>query len=166
MDKNKAKQYLDYLDDKYTEWYTHPKQRSKIASEVYDATTRWDDEIYNYLSPGNATGLFKQSFFETDIKRAFELLGEIVNEGKPKSENKLYKIFPLLQNYQAKPNDIIRKELKDYLIEKIHNGELSKGKITFKDDEDYRYFSKLTSSIGVNADGLLEEIVMWSFTQE
>ena len=26
IDKSRAAQYLEYLDDKYTEWYTHPKK--------------------------------------------------------------------------------------------------------------------------------------------
>lgn len=34
MDKEKAKEYYDYLDRKYTEWCTRPKQQSKIASEM------------------------------------------------------------------------------------------------------------------------------------
>ena len=80
MDKEKAKQYLDYLDEKYTEWYTHPKQQSKIASEIYETAMRWDDEIYLYLNDNRATGLFEHGFFESDIQKAFRLLKEIISE--------------------------------------------------------------------------------------
>lgn len=79
MDKVKAKEYYDYLDRKYTEWYTSsPKQRSKVQSEIYGTAMHWDDEIYLHLSEGNATGLFEHGFFESDIQRAFRLLKEII----------------------------------------------------------------------------------------
>ena len=80
MDKEKAKEYYRYLEEKYTEWYTHPKQRSQIASEIYSTAMRWDDEIYLHLSERNATGLFERGFFESDIQRAFKLLKEIIEQ--------------------------------------------------------------------------------------
>ena len=30
MNKDKAKEYLEYLKKKYAEWYSHPKQRFEI----------------------------------------------------------------------------------------------------------------------------------------
>lgn len=80
MDKNKAKEYYNYLDEKYTEWYTHPKQRSAIETEIYKAAMQWDVDIYVYLRDGRATGLFETGFFESDIQKAFELLEEIINK--------------------------------------------------------------------------------------
>lgn len=79
MDKEKAKEYYDYLDRKYTEWYTSkPKERSKIVSEIYGTAMRWDDEIYLHLNDNRATGLFEHGFFESDIQKAFRLLKEII----------------------------------------------------------------------------------------
>lgn len=80
MDKEKAKEYFDYLERKYTEWYTSkPKQRSAIQSEIYGTALRWDDEIYLYLNDNRATGLFEHGFFVSDIEKAFRLLKEIMD---------------------------------------------------------------------------------------
>ena len=166
MDKEKAKEYLDFLHEKYTEWYTQPKKRNEIADEIRLVADHWDDEIYIHLNQGRASGLFKHGFFESDIHRAFELLNEIVNEGKPRQKNKMYKIYSLMEKIEIPEEDVARKELRDYLLEKIRNGELDKGRITFKDDEDFDYFFKLTSGLNIDADGLLEEIVFSAFNQE
>lgn len=165
MDKEKAKEYYDYLNRKYTEWCTSkPRERSIIASEIHSTALRWDDEIYLHLmGSDNATGLFEHGFFESDIQRAFELLREIIDEGKSKSVDKLYMIYKLLEDYDTPKEDVVRKELRDYLLEKIHNGDLKDKKITFKDSEDFEYFSKLTGTIGINANELLEDIVMKAF---
>lgn len=80
MDKEKAKEYYRYLEEKYTEWYTHPNQRTHISSEIYSTAMCWDDEIYLHLSEGNATGLFEHGFFESDIQRAIRLLKEIIEQ--------------------------------------------------------------------------------------
>lgn len=165
MDKEKAKEYLSYLNEKYTEWYSYPKQRTKIAAEIYETAMLWDDEIYNYLSPGNATGLFERGFFETDIQRAFEKLKAIVNEGKPEPVNKLFKLYTVLQNYQAPQGEVVRKDLRDYLLEKIYHGELQGNKVTFRDDEDFAYFRKLTETIGIDVNNVLEDIVFNAFPQ-
>lgn len=166
MDKQKAKEYLDYLDEKYTEWYTHLKLRSKIAAEIREMSKSWDDEIYLHLSDGNANGLFEPGFFESDVKKAFRILKGIVEDEKAKPVNKMYRIYSALQNYKVPQNEVAKKELRDYLLEKIHGGNLADGKITFKDNEDYVYFSKLTAGLGLNADVLLEEIVFNTFVTE
>lgn len=80
MDKIKAKEYYDYLNRKYTEWYANPKQQSKIANEIYSTAMNWDDEIYLFLNDNRATGLFEHGFFESDIAKAFSLLKEIIGE--------------------------------------------------------------------------------------
>lgn len=159
MDKDKAKQYLRYLEDKYTEWYTHPKRRSKISGEIYEAAMQWDDEIYNYLSPNNATGLFEHGFFESDIQEAFEKLRAIIDEDKTEQVNKFYTIYKQIEDYKPAQEDVVRKELRDYLLEKIHNGNLKGLSITFRDKEDLEYFTKLASNIGVDSTGLLENIL-------
>lgn len=83
MDKEKAKEYYDYLDRKYIEWYTSkPKLRSKVQSEIYDTAMRWDDKIYLYLNDNRATGLFEHGFFESDMQKAFRLLKEIIDTNK------------------------------------------------------------------------------------
>jgi len=69
-----------FLDRKYTEWCTRPKQQSKIASEIYAEAMRWDDEIYLHLNDNRATGLFEHGFFDSDIEKAFRLLREIIEE--------------------------------------------------------------------------------------
>ena len=80
MDKEKAKEYYNYLERKYAEWYTHPKLRSKIAAEIYSTAMYWDDEIYLYLNDERATGLFEHGFFESDIQKSFSLLKEIMED--------------------------------------------------------------------------------------
>lgn len=165
MDKTKAKEYLRFLDEKYSEWYTQSKQRSRIAEEIRSVAQYWDDEIYLYLNDGRATGLFKHGFFESDVQKSLSLLKGIVDEGTTPSENKFFKIYNILEKYQIDEKDLVRKELRDYLIEKIHNGELANRKITFRDVEDYEYFSKLVSSIGIDPNGLLEEIVLSAFSE-
>lgn len=164
MDKVKAKEYYDYLDRKYTEWYTHPKQQSKIAAEICSEAMRWDDEIYLFLNDDRAAGLFEPGFFKSDIQKALELLKEIIDEGKVEPVNKMYKIYSMLENYKVDPEDVARKEMRDYLLDKIHNGELAERKISFKNVDDFDYFSKLTSSIGIDADALLEDIVTKTFS--
>lgn len=82
MDKNKAKEYLRFLDEKYTEWYTHPKERARIAEETSRTANNWDDEIYLLLNERRATGLFEHGFFESDIKRAFAMLKDIIDVGQ------------------------------------------------------------------------------------
>lgn len=159
MDKDKAKEYLRFIDEKYTEWYTHPKERTKIAEEIRSVANNWDDEIYLLLNEGRATGLFEHGFFESDIERAFMMLKDIVDEGRSQSVNKMYRIFNILQNYTPALEDVTKKELRDYLIEKIHKGSLKDGRIIFEDEYDFEYFSKLTESIGVNAGELLEVLV-------
>lgn len=166
MDKQKAKEYLDYLDEHYSEWYIHPKLRSKIASEIRKESKLWDDEIYLHLSDGNANGLFEPGFFETDLQKAFRLLREIVEDEKPKPVNKMFRIYTVLQNYKTSKEEVQKKELRDYLLEKIHGGYLEKGKITFKDKEDYEYFYKLTSVLELDANALLEDIVFGTFETE
>ena len=150
---------LKYLEDKYTEWYTHPKQQSKIAGEIYETAMQWDDEIYDYLSPNNAAGLFEHGFFESDIHNTIEKLREIVDDGKTKQVNKFYTIYKQIEDYKPAQEDVVRKELKDYLLEKIHNGDLKGLSITFRDKEDLEYFSKLANTIGIDANGLLENIL-------
>lgn len=164
MNKELAKEYLDYLDRKYTEWYTHPKQRSAIQSEIYLYANRWDDEIYLHLNDGRASGLFEHGFFESDIEKAFRLLQEIVNEGQPQTGNVLYMIYCRLENFKPSQEDVVRKELRDYLLEKIHKGNLQKGKITFDDEEDLEYFTRLSEKVGFKADDLLKNIVCTIFT--
>lgn len=79
MNKIKAKEYYDYLDRKYTEWYTsNPKLRSKIQSEIYETAMQWDDEIYLHINDNRATGLFEHGFFESDIQKAFRILKDII----------------------------------------------------------------------------------------
>lgn len=166
MDKEKAKKYLKFLEDKYTEWYTHPKQQSKIVSEIYVTAESWDDEIYLYLNDGRARGLFEHGFFESDIHKAIEKLREIVDEGKTKYVNKFYTIYKQIEDYKPALEDVVRKELRDYLLEKIHKGDLKGLSITFRDEDDFEYFSKLTSKIGIDANPLLEYIIMTAFAQE
>ena len=57
-----------------------PKDRLKIASEIYDDAMRWDDEIYLYLNDNRSTGLFEHGFFESDIQKAFRLLKKIIEK--------------------------------------------------------------------------------------
>lgn len=165
IDKEKAIQYLEYLDRMYSEWYTHPKKkdRTQIENEIRNTANFWDDTIYIWLNNGNASGLFEPGFFESDIKRALSLLKEKVNEGKVKPMNKLNTLYKILEDFKVPKEDLLRKELKDYLIEKINKGELANRKITFRNAEDYEYFSKLVSNFGVDPDGVLEEIVMSIF---
>lgn len=165
IDKNKASQYYEYLNEKYAEWCTHPlkKDRERIETEIRYIAENWDDTIYIWLNDGRASGLFEPGFFESDIQRCFSMLKEIVGMESNHQRNKLYQLYKKLQNFLPSPEDVVKKELRDYLIGKIHNGDLSKGKISFRDSEDFEYFSKLTSSVGVDADALLEEIVMKVF---
>ena len=159
MDKEKAKEYLKFLDEKYEVWYTHPKERMRIAEEIMRTASNWDDEIYLLLNEGRATGLFEYGFFESDIKKAFMMLKEIIDEGSSQSVNKMYRIYSTLQNYKPAIEDVVKKELRDYLIEKMHKGSLKDGRITFENEDDFEYFSKLTSSFGVDSGELLEVIV-------
>ena len=78
IDKTKAAQYLEYLDDKYTEWYTHPKKkdRDRIENEVRSVANLWDDQIYIWLNYGRASGLFEPGFFQSDIMRSIQMLKE------------------------------------------------------------------------------------------
>ena len=87
------------------------------------------------------------------------MLKDIVVEGRSQSVNKMYRIFNILQNYTPALEDVTKKELRDYLIEKIHKGSLKDGRINFEDECDFEYFSKLTESIGVNAGEQLEVLV-------
>lgn len=81
MDKDKAKEYYEYLDKKFPQWYTSkPKDRLKIESEIYNDAKRWDVEIYLYLNDNRSTGLFEHGFFESDIQKAFSLLKEIIEK--------------------------------------------------------------------------------------
>lgn len=79
IDKHKASQYLEYLERKYTEWYTHPqrKDRARIENEIRSIVHFWDDTIYIWLNEGRAAGLFEPGFFETDIKRSMQMLKEV-----------------------------------------------------------------------------------------
>lgn len=78
IDKTKAIQYLEYLEEKYTEWYTHPQQRPTIETEIYEAAMQWDVDFYASLRNGRATGLFESGFFQSDVQEAFERLKEII----------------------------------------------------------------------------------------
>lgn len=80
MNKEKAKEYYRYLDEKYTEWYTHPKQRPAIEAEIYQAAMQWDVDFYASLREGRAKGLFESGFFESDIQETFKRLKEIIAE--------------------------------------------------------------------------------------
>lgn len=115
------------------------------------------------MGSDNATGLFEHGFFESDIQRVIELLREIIEEDKPEPVNKMYMIYKTLEEYEAPKEDVVRKELRDYFLEKIHKGDLKDRKITFQDSEDFEYFSKLTSNIGIDANDLLEDIVVKAF---
>lgn len=165
INKEKAKEYLDYLEEKYTEWSTHPMQRSNIASEINEAAMHLDDEIYNYLNPGNATGLFEHYFSESNIQRSIKMLNTIVNEGELKPVNELSNLYFFLLNYVVPEGVVMRKELKDYLLEKMFNGELKGNKISFRDEEDFAYFSKLTSDVGIDGNDALEDIILNAFPQ-
>ena len=81
MDKEKAKEYYEHLEEKYSLWCTSKlKDRSKIASEIYEYAMHWDDDIYLYLNDNRASGLFEHGFFESDIQKAFRLLRKIIEE--------------------------------------------------------------------------------------
>ena len=69
MDKEKAKEYYRYLDEKYTEWYTHPKQRPAIEAEICKAALQWDVAFYTSLRDGRAKGLFETGFLNPTFKR-------------------------------------------------------------------------------------------------
>lgn len=166
MNKEKTKEYLEYLERKYTEWYSHPKQRLEIEEEIVKAADSWEDEIYLYLNDNRATGLFEHGFFMSDVQKSLDLLAEITHSKDPKIVNKLYSLNRILQDFKVSQSDILRKELRDYLLEKIHNGNVSDGRITFKDTDDFNYFSKLIKSIGLPDSYILEEIVMKSFKNE
>ena len=80
MDKEKAKEYNSYLDDKYSECCTHPKQCPAIEAEIYKAALQWDVAFYASLRDGRATGLFETGFFESDIQETFKKLKEIIGQ--------------------------------------------------------------------------------------
>ena len=80
MDKNKAQDYYRYLDEKYTEWYTHPKMRPAIEAEIYKAAMQWDAGFYASIRNGRDTGLFESGFFESDVQETFKQLKEILTE--------------------------------------------------------------------------------------
>ena len=82
IDKEKAAQYLEYLDRMYTEWYTHPKKkdRSQIEDNIRYTANSWDDTIYIWLNRGNASGLFEPGFFESDLLRSIQMLKEVVDK--------------------------------------------------------------------------------------
>ena len=80
MDKEKAKEYYRYLDEKYTEWFTHPKKRPAIETEVYKAAMQWDVGFYASIRNGRATGLFESGFFESDVQETLKRLKEILAE--------------------------------------------------------------------------------------
>ena len=81
-DKEKAAEYLTYLDWKYMEWLSHPKKkdRSVIENEIRTVANLWDDTIYIVLNQGRASGLFEPSFFQSDIQRSLSLLRKIISE--------------------------------------------------------------------------------------
>lgn len=83
IDKEKAIQYLEYLDRMYTGWYTHPKKkdRSRIENEIRTTANCWDDTIYIWLNNGNASGLFEPGFFESDLRRSIQMLKEYITKG-------------------------------------------------------------------------------------
>ena len=80
MDKEKAKEYYNYLDRKYTEWYCNPKQRPNIEADICKAAVQWDVDIYAHLNDSRATGLFEHGFFQSDIQKAFSLLKELIDK--------------------------------------------------------------------------------------
>ena len=79
IDKVKAAQYLEYLEGKYTEWYTHPKKkdRERIENDIRSMVNHWDDTIYIWLNEGRASGLFEPGFFQSDLMRSMQMLREI-----------------------------------------------------------------------------------------
>lgn len=79
MDKNKAQDYYRYLDEKYTEWYTHPKMRPAIEAEIYKAAMQWDAAINAQLRNGRGAGLFESGFFQSDVLESFEYLRGIIS---------------------------------------------------------------------------------------
>ena len=81
IDKNKAVHYLEYLEEKYTEWYTHPKKndRDRIENEVRSMAQFWDDTIYIWLNDGRASGLFESGFFQPDLMRSMRMLKEVIS---------------------------------------------------------------------------------------
>lgn len=84
IDKEKAAQYFEYLNMKYTEWYTHPKkkERAKIENDIRSTANLWDDTIYIWLNRGNASGLFEPGFFESDLLRSIQMLKDYLTKGK------------------------------------------------------------------------------------
>ena len=85
IDKTKAIQYLEYLEEKYTEWYTLPKKkdRDRIENEVRSMANIWDDTIYIWLNDGRASGLFEAGFFQSDIMRSMQMLKEVTTNHEP-----------------------------------------------------------------------------------
>ena len=85
IDKTKAAQYLEYLDEKYTEWYTHPKKadRERIENVIRSVANHWDDTIYIWLNDGRASGLFEPEFFESDMLRSMQMLKEVTAHHEP-----------------------------------------------------------------------------------
>ena len=86
-----------------------------------------------------------------------------IREGQPRKDDELLKLCNYLLSYEVDKGDIVRKELRDYLIDKIQNGNLANKKLTFKDEEELEYFSKLTNSFPIEANEVLEEIIMKGF---
>lgn len=66
---------LDYLEDKYNEWYTTTKKdRSKIEMHVFQYVNNIDENLYGEANEGRASGLCSSQFFEEDLKRLINLL--------------------------------------------------------------------------------------------
>lgn len=80
-----TKEYLrdvyDYLDKKWTEYQTRPREKSRVERIVQLYSHNIDDELYLILNEGRATGLFGHGFFERDMLHSFSKLTELINTG-------------------------------------------------------------------------------------
>lgn len=146
MSGDKAQEYFDYLDEKYSDWYSNPRQRLAIENEIREVASQWDDDIYLYINDGRATGLFEHGFFESDIQTAFYRLKDIIKQ------DVINAIMQRLNTITVPQNPLLIKEFKDFLIA---NFDPQSKAIHFQDDADKEYFERLAQELGYDAEDLL-----------
>lgn len=158
IDIEKAKEYLAYLDEKYTEWYTsNKKERSRIEDEIRTVADMWDDTIYICLNQGRASGLFEPGFFESDLRRSLQILKQAIMEAT-EQEKHLKALYQKLEKYNINPEKVKDKTLQDFLISKKEEVKKNGGIITLDDDE-IALLEGLTEGRSVDWYDFLEKIL-------
>lgn len=69
---------------------------------------------------------------------------------KELTEEQMNKIFNTLVEHTVSKDKVKKKELNDYIVQKINDGKISCDKITFDDNDDKEYFFNLLSDLKIN----------------